>query len=83
MQRYIEKYAVTSIVTLNCNRKDHRYTYRYRFYRYRMLNKISSLPLAILYSIGPYRFPAKPRFLFQKFQFPATFENGGELDFLK
>ena len=37
MQRYIEKYAVTSIVTLNCNGKDHGYIYRYRFYRYRML----------------------------------------------
>ena len=37
MQRYIEKYAVTSIVTLNCNGKDHRYIYRYRYYRYRML----------------------------------------------
>ena len=37
MQRYIEKYAVTSIVTLNRNGKDHRYTYRYRYYRYRML----------------------------------------------
>ena len=37
MQRYIEKYAVTSIVTLNCNGKDHRYTYRYRYYRYRLL----------------------------------------------
>ena len=35
MQRYIEKYAVTSIVTLNCNGKDHRYIYRYRYYRYR------------------------------------------------
>jgi hypothetical protein len=35
MQRYIEKYAVTSIVTLNCNGKDH---LRYRYYRYRMLN---------------------------------------------
>jgi hypothetical protein len=31
MQRYIEKYAVTSIVTLNCNGKDHRYTNRYRY----------------------------------------------------
>jgi hypothetical protein len=38
MQRYIEKYAVTSIVTLNCNGKDHRYTNRYRYYRYRILN---------------------------------------------
>ena len=37
MQRYIEKYAVTSIVTLNCNGKDHRYIYRYRYYRYRTL----------------------------------------------
>jgi hypothetical protein len=40
MQRYIEKYAVTSIVTLNCNGKDNRYTYRYRYYRYRMQKKI-------------------------------------------
>ena len=37
MQRYIEKYAVTSIVTLNCNGKDHRYIYCYRYYRYRTL----------------------------------------------
>jgi hypothetical protein len=37
MQRYIEKYAVTSIVALNFNGKDHRYTNRYRYYRYRML----------------------------------------------
>jgi hypothetical protein len=41
MQRYIEKYAVTSIVTLNCNGKDHRYTNRYRYYRYRILKKKS------------------------------------------
>ena len=46
MQRYIEKYAVTSIVTLNCNGKDHRYTYRYRYYRYRTLkNKALRAPL--------------------------------------
>ena len=37
LQRYIEKYAVTSNVTSNCNGKDHRYTYRYSYYRYRML----------------------------------------------
>ncbi len=37
MQRYIEKYAVTSIATLNCNGKDHRYTCRYRYYRYPIL----------------------------------------------
>ena len=46
MQRYIEKYAVTSIVTLNCNGKDHRYIYRYRYYRYRTLkNKALRAPL--------------------------------------
>ena len=45
MQRYIEKYAVTSIVTLNCNGKDHRYTNRYRYYRYRILkNKALQRP---------------------------------------
>ena len=35
MQRYIEKYAVASIVTLNYTGKD----YRYRYYRYRTLKK--------------------------------------------
>ena len=45
MQRYIEKYAVTSIVTLNCNGKDHHYTNRYRYYRYRILkNKALQRP---------------------------------------
>ena len=43
MQRYIENYAVTSIVTLNCNGK---YTYHYRYYRYRTLkNKALRAPL--------------------------------------
>jgi hypothetical protein len=37
MQRYIEKYAVTSIVTLNCTGKDHRYTYRYRMLKNKAL----------------------------------------------
>ena len=46
MQRYIEKYAVTSIVTLNCIRKYYRYTYSYRYYRYRTLkNKALRAPL--------------------------------------
>jgi hypothetical protein len=40
MQRYI-----TSIVALNCNGKDHRYTNRYRYYRYRILkNKALQRP---------------------------------------
>ena len=33
-QRYIEKYAVTSIVTLDCNGKFDRHTNRYRYYYY-------------------------------------------------
>ena len=39
MQRYIEKYAVTSIVTLNWNGKYDRYTNRYRYYRYHTIKK--------------------------------------------
>ena len=46
MQRYIEKYAVTSIVTLKSNGKDHRYTYLYRYYRYCTIkNKVLRAPL--------------------------------------
>ena len=37
MQRYIEKYAVTSIVTLNCNGKFDRHTDRYRYFHYRTI----------------------------------------------
>ena len=37
MPNYIEKYAVTSIVTLDCNGKDNRYTHRYRYYHYRTI----------------------------------------------
>ena len=49
MKRYIGKYAVTSIGTSNCNGKDHRYIYRYRYYRYRMLkNKALQWPLQFL-----------------------------------
>ena len=40
MQRYIEKYAVTPIVTLICNGKYGCYTYGYRYYRYRTLKNI-------------------------------------------
>jgi hypothetical protein len=45
MQRYIEKYAVTSIVTLNSNGKYDRHTNRYRYYRYRILNEALRVPL--------------------------------------
>ena len=41
MQRYIEKFAIRSIVALNCNGKDHRYTYQDRYYRYRTLKNIA------------------------------------------
>ena len=45
-QRFIAKYAVTSIVTLNCNVKHDRDTYRYRYYRYRTLkNKASAFTI--------------------------------------
>ena len=42
MQRYLEKYAVTSIVTLICKGKFDRYTDRYRYYHYRTLKNNAS-----------------------------------------
>jgi hypothetical protein len=57
MQRYFEKYAVTSIVTLNCNGKDHRYTNRYLYYRYRILkNKALKSPWQFLVTRGRDRY---------------------------
>ncbi len=57
MQRYIEKYPVTSIVTLNFNSKDHLYTNRYCYYRYRILkNKALQGPWQFLVTRGRDRY---------------------------
>ena len=46
MQRYIEKYTVTSIVTLDCNGKYDRHMNCYSYYRHRTLkNNASRAPL--------------------------------------